>query len=297
MPDRVVAVVDDVRRYYDVNTERFERFGQGHHTGSIHRAVAPAPSDTERDPLRTLDRLVLAELEGLRDRFVPPFHVLDLGCGVGATLLYLAEHLPIVATGVTLSSVQARRARERVQARGRADRVRVLERSYLDLPSDLAPAALAYSIEAFIHGPDPAAFFASAAAHVAPGGLLVVCDDFLGERARDASKRDERTLREYREGWLANSLVSVARASDLAAAAGFRLEKNLDLGARLELGRPRDHLIALFVAFARLVPKRGYFLRSLVGGNALQQALRRGLLEFRCVVWRRAHTGDRLHGP
>lgn len=287
MPDRADATLEDVRRYYDVNTSRFERFGQGHDIGAIHRAVAPAAGDAERDPLRTLDRLVLAELEDLRKTFAAPLDVLDLGCGVGATLLYLAEQLPIRGTGVTLSGVQARHARERIRARGLMDRVEILERSYLDLPANLPPVALACSVEAFIHGPDPARYFESAAAHVAPGGRLVVCDDFLSEGPRSQSKADERTLRELREGWLANSLVTVARATELAGAAGFRLEKNVDLSNRLELGRPRDRLIALFVAFARHLPRPGYWRRSLVGGNALQRALRRGLVEFRCLVWQR----------
>jgi SAM-dependent methyltransferase len=286
MPDRAGAV-DDVRRYYDLNTARFERFGQGHHTGSIHRAVLPAPGDAEQDPLSTLDSLVLAELETLGSTFEAPLRVLDLGCGVGATLVYLAKRLPIEATGVTLSGVQAERARERLRAHGLEERVHILAQSYLDLPQNLAPAALACSVEAFIHGPDPAAYFASAAAHVASGGRLVVCDDFLADAQPAHSPHDERLLQEFRTGWLANSLVSSARANELATAAGFRLEKNIDLTPRLVLGRPRDRVIALFVAAARHLPRPGYWLRSLVGGNALQQALRRGLLEFRCVVWRR----------
>jgi SAM-dependent methyltransferase len=287
MSDRASAAVDDVRRYYDVNTARFERFGEGKDSGSIHRAVTPAPGDPERDPFRTLDRLVLAELDGLRENFRAPLHVLDLGCGVGATLVHLATERPIRATGVTLSGVQARRARERMRALGLDGRVEILERSYLDLPADLPQAALACSIEAFIHCPDPAQYFASAAAHVAPGGLLVVCDDFLGANAKTASNRDARTLRELREGWLANALVSVDEARAHAEAAGFRLEKNLDLSGRLALGRPRDRFIALFVAVARHHPRPGYWLRSLVGGNALQRGLRQGLVEFRCLVWRR----------
>jgi SAM-dependent methyltransferase len=285
-PDRS-GVIDDVRRYYDQNTARFERFGQGHDTGSIHRAVTPAPGDTERNPLRTLDRLVLAELEELGTGFEPPLHVLDLGCGVGATLIYLAGLLPLRATGVTLSGVQASHARDRIRASGLEGRVEILERSYLDLPDNLPPATLACSLEAFIHCTDPAAYFRSAAAHVVRGGRLLVCDDFVAERAPTLSRRDARTLDELRTGWLANSLVSVAQANELAEAAGFRLEKNLDFSDRLELGRPRDRAIALFVAVARHLPNHGYWLRALIGGNALQRALRRRLVEFRCVVWRR----------
>jgi len=286
---RARAAVEDVRRYYDENTARFVRFGDGREIGAIHRAVRPEPGDPETDALRTLDRLVLAELTRVSERMTSPLQVLDLGCGVGSSLVYLASERPIRATGVTLSGVQAARARERVETLGLDDRVEILEGSYLELPASLPPAALAFSIEAFIHGPDPAAFFASAAAHVAPGGALVICDDFLGAAGTaPLEPRDERFLRDVREGWLANSLVTVPQALELAEAAGFRLERDLDLSARLELERPRDHAIALVVALGRHLPIRGYWFRSLRGGHALQQALKRKLLEFRCLVWRRS---------
>ena len=291
MTGRARTAVEDVRDYYDQNTARFERYGQGKRTGAIHRAVRPQPTDAERDPLRTLDRLVLAELATLRERFAPPLHVLDLGCGVGASLVYLASELPIVATGVTLSGVQAARARERVEAHGLEDRIEILEGSYLELPATLPAAALAFSLEAFVHSPDPTAYFQASAERVAHGGLLVVCDDFLSASAAGTaaapSPRDQQRLADVRSGWHASSLVSAAEASELAARAGFLLEKNVDLSARLELGRPRDLAIALFVALARPFRPSGQWFRSLLGGSALQRALGSGLIEFRCLVFRR----------
>jgi hypothetical protein len=118
--------------------------------------------------------------------------------------------------------------------------------------------------------------------------LLLVFDDFLSERgAGRLSPRDARVLSEVRKGWLANSLVTVRQASELASQAGFALESNEDLTPRLELGRPRDHAIAALVAVGRHLPLHGFRFRSLLGGSALQAGLRTGLLEFRRLCWRR----------
>lgn len=280
--------VDEVRRYYDQNTVRFERFGHGRDTGSIHRAVRGEGVTTRAEALRYLDRLILAEVKPLEATFPAPLRVLDLGCGVGSTLLYLAEQAPIRGTGVTLSAVQAQRAQQRIAASGLGDRVRVLEANFLELPESVGPAELAFSIEAFVHGPDPAAYFAATARHVVPGGRLVVCDDFLAPRAEGPLKRREaRALDEVRRCWLAHTLITSERANALAERAGYRLERNLDLTPRLELRRLRDRVIAAAVTVGRHLPQRGYRLRSLIGGNALQQALLSGLIEFRCLVWRR----------
>jgi cyclopropane fatty-acyl-phospholipid synthase-like methyltransferase len=280
-----MSALDDVRSYYDANTERFERYGQG--GAVLHRAVWAPDVKNRSEAFRTIDRMVLGELEALDDLPDEGVHVLDLGCGVGSSLVFLASKLRIRATGATLSSVQADRASERARSAGVAERVHFVAANYLDLPPVLAPAHFAYSIEAFIHGPDPAAYFVAAARSLAPGGVLVVCDDFLTKEARTAgTSRTRRLLDEVREGWLANTLVSTEAANELAERAGFVRVKDIDLTPHLELGRPRDRIISLLVTLGRRLPLRGPAWRSFVGGNALQRALREGLLEYRFVVWR-----------
>ncbi|HEY3493876.1 MAG TPA: methyltransferase domain-containing protein [Polyangiaceae bacterium] len=283
--------LEQVKRYYDRNTRRFERFGHGKDTGAIHRAVYGEGVRSRGEALEYVDRLVLRELLTLAGRFAAPYSVLDLGCGVGASLLFLARHADIRGTGVTLSGVQAARASERIARAGASERVRCLQANFLELPPELGAAALAFSIEAFVHAPDPDGYFASAARHVAAGGLLVVCDDFLAEsadRSRSAqSPRERRILDEVRSSWLAHTLVTAPAAAQRAGAAGFRLERNDDLTPLLELRRPRDRLIATAVALGRPLGIPGYAWRALVGGNALQQGLLGGLIEYRFLVFRR----------
>ena len=44
--------------------------------------------------------------------------MVDVGCGIGGSSLYLAEKFGAQVTGITLSPVQANRARERARAAG-----------------------------------------------------------------------------------------------------------------------------------------------------------------------------------
>lgn len=280
--------LEQVRHYYDRNTRRFERFGHGKDTGAIHRAVYGEGVESRAEALAHLDRLLLGELERLAVRFEAPYSVLDLGCGVGASLLFLAAHADIRGIGVTLSSVQAERAAMRVARAGASGRVRCIQANFLELPPDVGRAVLAFSIEAFVHAPDPSAYFTSAARHVEPGGLLVIVDDFLAPGADTASSsRAVRILDEVRRCWLANTLISTASAETLAKAAGFSLERNADLTSQLELRRPRDRVIAAAVTLGRHLPIPGYAWRALVGGNALQEGLLGGLIQYRFLVFRR----------
>ena len=282
---------EEVRDYYDLNTARW--FARPRDSDAIHRAVWGEGVTSQAGAFQYVDRLVLGELEGLAGAFPAPLHVLDLGCGIGNSLIFLASNAVIRGTGVTLSGVQAEFAARHVQQAGLTDCVECLKGDFLDLPRTIAPAQLAFSIEAFVHSPDPERYFAATAGHVEPGGLLVVCDDFLSDRARGhLSRRSARLLDDVRSGWLARSLITLADADACARRAGYRLVKNLDLTMHLDVRRPRDLLVAAIVGLGRHLPLTGYRWRSLVGGNALQAALMAGLIEFRFVVWQQGYSNS-----
>jgi cyclopropane fatty-acyl-phospholipid synthase-like methyltransferase len=272
---------DRVRRYYDNNAARFERYGQG--GASIHRAVWGPGVSTRPAAFHYVDELILRALPPTADR---P-RVVDLGCGVGASLLYLASRTELTGEGITISPAQATRAAQLIADAGATATVRCREGNYLTPPADLTGADLAFSIEAFVHGPDPARYFRSAAGVLRPGGKLVVCDDFLTPRASQPSPAAARWIGEFRHGWRVGSLISAELARDLAAAAGLVLVESLDLTPYLELRRPRDRWISLLVALARPFRIEGDYWHSLVGGNALQRALGAGFLSYRFLVFER----------
>jgi cyclopropane fatty-acyl-phospholipid synthase-like methyltransferase len=272
-----------VRRYYDNNTAAFDRLGQGE--GSIRRAVWGPGVSTRAEAFHYVDELVLRALPPDVARPV----VVDLGCGLGASLLYLAGRADMTGEGITISPVQAERATRRIAEVGAADRVRCREGNYLSVPEDLVGTAdLAFSIEAFGHGPDAGGYFREAARSLRPGGGLVVCDDFLADSAISAAPRVARRLAEFRTGWRIGSLLSVEQVRAFAAAHGLTLVGDLDLTPHLELRRPRDRWISLLVTVGRPFRRPGDYWQSLVGGDALQWCLVHGALQHRVLRFERA---------
>jgi cyclopropane fatty-acyl-phospholipid synthase-like methyltransferase len=274
---------EGVRRYYDNNAARFERYGQG--GASIHRAVWGPGVKTRAQAFHFVDELILGALSGHRDGKA---RIVDLGCGVGASLLYLASRLDMTGEGITISPLQAARASELIAASKATAPVRCREGNYLDLPADLADTDLAFSIEAFVHSPDAARYFQQAARILRPGGKLVVCDDFLTPSASHASPRAARWIEEFRRGWRVGSLVTVEQARALAAAEGLTLVHDLDLTPHLELRRPRDRWLSLLVALVRPFQPSGDYWHALLGGNALQLALLDGVLNYRFLKFERS---------
>ncbi len=274
---------DELRTYYDENTAAFEKLGQG--GASIHRAVWGPGVPSRDNAFRYVDDLILAELKGMAITEPEVPRLLDLGCGLGASLIYLSSRVKLEGLGVTISPVQVAQATRRLEAAGLAD-VRCIEASFTALPADLGRFDLAFAIESFVLSPTADAFFREASAHLRAGGKLVVCDDFLTERgAHPRSAREARWLDDFRYGWLVSSLSTPGAAAQAAARHHLHLSRNDDLTPFLELRRPRDKLLSVLVAAGRHVPIPGQLWRSWIGGNGLQFGLMGGLLEYRFLVF------------
>ena len=272
-----------VGEYYDRNTRRFLRFGGAGTTGAIHRAIwAPGVASAE-EAFLYLNRLVAVALRPALEAGEPPGRVLDLGCGVGGTSTWLAAELGAEVVGVANSPVQLEIARRRARELGLEGRCRFLLGDFLDLPP-LGPAQGACAIESFVHAADPAGFFRQVAAQLAPGGRLVICDDFLAEPLTDPGqrRRAEAWLGRFRGGWGAHSLVEEAAALELAGQAGLRSLETVDLTGFLRGFRPL--LLYPLAALTRL-PLRSAYWRNLAGGTALQVCVRRGYTRYLALVF------------
>jgi cyclopropane fatty-acyl-phospholipid synthase-like methyltransferase len=270
----------DIKRYYDRHTASFIRFGQGR--ASIHRAVWGPGTRTQEEAFHYVDDQIAALV---RQAGTPPSaaHVVDLGCGVGASLCYLAERLPIHGTGITLSSAQAQMARQFIEAAGLSQRVECLEGDFTNLPATIRPADVAYAIESFVHGPSPQRFFEQSHRVLKAGGRLLICDDV---RAGESSPESTRVVEEFTRGWHINTLLTRNEMIAIASGAGFEHESSVDLTPLLELSRPRDRAIAVSVALLKWLPYAGDRYDYVIGGDALQTCLTKGWIRYEVNVFR-----------
>jgi SAM-dependent methyltransferase len=275
--------LNGVRTYYDKNTPRFIRSHQSAVAKAIHREVWGPGVQTEKEAFEYVNAQVL---RAILDSSAPsPMPVLDLGCGVGGTLFYLAQRIPIEGIGITLSPVGVRLAEALARESGLGDRCRFLEANYLELP-DVSLRHAVYAIESFLHGPDPVRFFGSAAAVIPSGGRLIICDDFVTEAAETTRDRIAlRNLADFRRGWHVGSLITPKQAEAYGRAEGLRLIEDRDLTPYLRLQRPCDRMIATFITIGRGLPIRSPWWDSWVGGHAIQRCLLTGMIRYHFLVF------------
>lgn len=279
------AFLDDVKTYYDKNTKRFVNHHESGAVDALHRAVWGPGVTTQEEAFQYVNQLLLETLQDLAPHFPSPLRVLDLGCGVGGSLFYLASRMPIQAVGVTLSPVQIELANRKAQTLQLEQQCRFMEADFLHLPA-LDPHPAVFAVESFVHCPDAEAFFASAATRMPAGGRLIICDDFLTAAAHnDDRRRTRRLLADFRRGWHVRSLVTTAQARTYAASAGLSLVDNRNLTPYLALRRPWDRVIGFCVEIGRGLPLRAPWWLCWLGGHAVQTCLLSGLVEYRVMVF------------
>ena len=246
---------------------------------SIHRAVWGPGTRTQDEAFHYVDE----QIAMLVDSPSRDTHVVDLGCGIGASLCYLAERLPIRGTGITLSATQAAMSKKVIAAAGFADRVECFEGDYCNLPTHVRHADLAYAIESFVHGPSPERFFEQCHRLLKPGRRLAICDDVkTGAMSPEAA----RSVDEFARGWHVNTLLDRDALVRAASEAGFEHESAIDLTPLLEINRMRDRVIRAVVTLLKWLPVDRARFDYVIGGDALQTCLAKGWLRYELNVFR-----------
>jgi cyclopropane-fatty-acyl-phospholipid synthase len=116
----------NVAHHYDIGNDFYRLFLDRGMQYSC--AYFTSDDDTLEQAQQNKLRLIASKLD-----LKPGQKVLDIGCGWGDMVLYLARMADVKAVGVTLSKEQCRLANEKARQLGLADRVRFELRDYRDL--------------------------------------------------------------------------------------------------------------------------------------------------------------------
>lgn len=100
--------------------------------------------------------------------------LLDAGCGIGGSTVYLAQKYNIKGIGVTLSQVQANRATARAREAQISSRVGFLMADAQNVPFADGSFDWVWSLESGEHMPDKMAFLKECYRVLKPGGTLIL---------------------------------------------------------------------------------------------------------------------------
>ncbi len=143
--------------------------------------------------------------------------VLDAGCGVGGSSIFLASSLGCQVTGITLSERQEQQATENAKQKGVEKLVDFKVMDYCATGFPDASFDVVWGCESICYADDKHQFVREAYRMLKPGGRLVVADGFVS-----MSEYNERlVIRKWLDGWQVKSLESPSRFKNLLSLEGF----------------------------------------------------------------------------
>lgn len=144
-------------------------------------------------------------------------NVLDAGCGVGGSSIFLATALGCKVTGITLSERQVQQATDIAKQKGVEQMVdfKIMNYCATDFPD--ASFDVVWGCESICYADSKEQFIKEAFRLLKPGGRLVITDGFV----TSFYNNDNSIIRQWLDGWQVNYLETPQRFESFMQQTGF----------------------------------------------------------------------------
>lgn len=153
--------------------------------------------------------------------------VLDAGCGVGGSAIWLAKNRGCKVVGISLSKGQVKDATDFAEQRNVAQKATFQKADFTQTPFESASFDVVWAIESVCHAEEKSTFFKEAYRLLRPGGRLVINDFFRTDRP--FSNAQEELLQSWLHGWAMPDIDTPGEHSAHAKQAGFKNVEYTDI--------------------------------------------------------------------
>jgi tocopherol O-methyltransferase len=165
------ALYQQIQQFYDASSGLWEQIWGEHMHHGYYGPDGRQPKERRQAQIDLIEELLTWAHPQTPDR------ILDVGCGIGGSSLYLAERFNAEVTGITLSPVQANRAQERARLAGLATgkpSAQFQVATALEMPFPDRSFDFVWSLESGEHMPDKLKFMQECYRVLKPGGLFLL---------------------------------------------------------------------------------------------------------------------------
>lgn len=145
--------------------------------------------------------------------------LIDLGCGMGATMRYaLKQHKNVIAYGVTLSNFQIKQGNELLKGKNGI----ILKENYNNTTFQSNSFDSAVAIESFCHSGHSEASIKEAHRVLKPGGRLVIADAFLKKERTKLCKGAHYAYEQLCDHWSLEQIENISIYKQKLEKVGFK---------------------------------------------------------------------------
>ncbi len=211
---------EDISRYYDLSEVHYRRVWKLDKSRSLHYGYWDESVKNFHEALLNINK-VLAEYAEIKEGE----KVLDAGCGVGGSSIWLAKEKNCRVTGISLNERQVEQANISAMKFGLSDKVLFEQKDYTNTFYPSNSFDVVWAIESVCYADDKGMFLKEAYRILKPGGRLIIADFFKSE---NLTPKDAKLVQQWAHGWAVNDFATTKEFYLKLVAANFQNIKMME---------------------------------------------------------------------
>jgi tocopherol O-methyltransferase len=251
--------LDSINCYYEECYLYYKIFWRSHKNLCLHYGYHDNGRGHGRAVVRMIE--VLAENAGItsKDR------VLDIGCGVGGSALWLGRNIGCEVVGIDINHDFINVAQSEAKKRNLSRQVSFREMDFCRTSFNEKAFDVIWAIESSCHAADKMAFLREMGRILRPGGRIVIAD---GYKTAESSE-----FGDYLSGWAVPGIPTIAEFTDYLVKAGFQNVVCDDISDKVMPSSLRIYCLA-WIAYPLVALLRLFRLKTRISTNHARLALK-----------------------
>lgn len=205
---------ETIIKYYDY-TLPFYRFFYHQNSNSVHYGFWDKDTKNHQEALINVNKF-LAEIVHLKAGEL----ILDAGCGIGGSSIWLAKNYQVKAIGITISQKQVAEAKKLARINQVEQTTEFYEKDFLNSGFNDETFDVIWAIESVCHAENKSDFLREAYRMLKIGGRLVVDDGFLLRSIENEKER--KVFANFLEGMALPNLALESQFKQALEKIGFK---------------------------------------------------------------------------
>jgi len=190
----------DIARYYDLSEVHYRKIWRLDKNHSLHYGYWDDSVKNFHEALLNINK-VLAEMAEIKDGE----NILDAGCGVGGSSIWLAKKKNCTVTGISLNKRQIEKATRLAKEFGVHEKVSFEQKDYTNTFYPPNSFDVVWAIESVCYADDKSDFLKEATRILKPGGRLIIADFF---KKKDLNPEGTAEVRQWAACWAINDFAT-----------------------------------------------------------------------------------------
>jgi len=212
-----------VKEYYKETDKSYQHWGM-EEIYAFHHGFWDENTKSHIESLANMNRVLAEKL-----KIKPGDKILDAGCGVGASAIWLAKNYDVEVTGITISELQCEKAKIFAKKEGLSDRVKFYVQDFQKPEFNNTSFDIIWILESLCHGEDKGKFIRETYRLLKKGGKLIAAEYFLTKPYPKLNAIGKWLVDRWLKSWCLPNLWTAEEFKNYAEKVGFKNIEIIDI--------------------------------------------------------------------